>query len=58
LSAADDLHLYEEIHQNCVFHRRDRYLRDGAGGGPTLVQEDGQKLPYEQWRGMQLRQEL
>ena len=47
LSAADDLNLYEEILQDCVFHRRDRYLRDGAGGRPTLVQEDGQKLPYE-----------
>jgi hypothetical protein len=47
LSAADDLNLYEEILQDCVFHCRDRYLRGGAGGRPTLVQEDGQKLPYE-----------
>jgi hypothetical protein len=47
LSAADDLNLYEEILQDCVFHCRDRYLRGGAGGRPTLVLEDGQKLPYE-----------
>ena len=57
-SAADDLNLYEEIHQNCVFHCGDRDLRDCAGGRPTLVQEDGQKLPHEQWQGMQLREEL
>jgi hypothetical protein len=46
-SAADDLKLYEEIHQNCVFHCRDGDLRDRAGGGPALVQKDRQKLSYE-----------
>jgi hypothetical protein len=39
--------LYEELHQNCVFHCRGNDLRNHTGGGPTLVQNDRQKLPYE-----------
>ena len=57
-NAENDLSLYEEIHQNCVFHCRDCDLRCCAGGGPALVQNDRQKLPYEQRQGVQLRQEL
>jgi len=26
------LNLYEEVHENCLFHYRDRDLRDRAGG--------------------------
>jgi hypothetical protein len=46
-SAENDLNLYEEIHQNCVLHCGDRDLRDRAGGGPALMQDDRQKLPDE-----------
>jgi hypothetical protein len=46
-SAGENLNLYEEVHQNCLFHRRDRDLRGCAGGRPAVVQEHRQKLPYE-----------
>jgi len=42
-----DLDLYEKVHQNCLFHCCGDDLRKRAGGGPAVMQEDRQKLPYE-----------
>jgi hypothetical protein len=39
-STAGELNLYEELHENYLFHCRGDDLRDCAGGGPALVQED------------------
>jgi len=46
-STGEDLNLYEEVHENCLFHCRCDDLRDRAGDRPALVQEDRQKLPDE-----------
>jgi hypothetical protein len=46
-SAGEILNLYEEVHKNCLFHCGDRDLRDCAGRGPAVVQDDRQELPYE-----------
>jgi hypothetical protein len=47
LSPGEDLDLYEEVHQNCLFHCCGDDLRERAGGGPAVMQEDRQKLPDE-----------
>jgi hypothetical protein len=45
--AGENLNLYEEVHQNCLFRCSGDDLRDRAGGGPALVQEHWQELPDE-----------
>ena len=47
LRSVEDLDLYEEVHKNCLFHCCCDNLRERAGGGPALVQEHRQELPYE-----------
>jgi hypothetical protein len=46
-SPGEDLDLYEEVHQNCLFHFCGDDLRERAGGGSAVMQEDRQELPYE-----------
>ena len=57
-TAVEHLNLYEEVHKNRLFHCRSDDLRERASGGPALLQEHRQELPYEQRQGMQLRQKL
>jgi len=46
-TAGQHLDLYEEVHQNRLFHYRGDDLRERAGSGPAVVQEHRQELPYE-----------
>jgi|tagenome__1003787_1003787.scaffolds.fasta_scaffold20140430_2 hypothetical protein len=56
--AAPDLLRYEKVRKNRLFDFRGSDLRDGIRGGPAGMQDKRQKLPDEQWQGLQLWQEL